>query len=249
MRDEAAVGPGREALARGARGQADAQEREGRRRRRHGAIVSGACGGGVEQTRRGRRRAAPRTRPRTSAPRRGSPARASQPRSRSALELRARSRRPRRSCRGRGCRRCRRSRSTIARVVLLGAEAVDERAVDLDARRPGSRLQVGERRVAGAEVVEQHADAERAAAARGSSTARRRPSSSTLSVISRPSVPGSRPQRSSASRDLGEELGPGELAAGDVDGDAEVGGVREARAPVRRPGGRPARAPSARAAR
>src|SRR4051794_10644841 len=45
-------------------------------------------------------------------------------------------------------------------VVLLGAEPVDERAVDLD-RVDRDALQARERRVAGAEVVEQDANAAR----------------------------------------------------------------------------------------
>ncbi len=50
--------------------------------------------------------------------------------------------------------------SVIARVATVGAQAVDERAIDLD-RVERQAGQVGERRVAHAEVVEHEADAER----------------------------------------------------------------------------------------
>src|SRR4029079_10056411 len=110
-------------------------------------------------------------------------------------------------------------------VLVLGPEAVDEGAVDLD-RVDRDALQARERRVAGAEVVEQDADA---AGAKLLSRGARRGDVREQGALGDLEAEAPRLEAAALERalDLAEELGPGELAAGDVDGDAEVGGVRE----------------------
>src|SRR4051812_8310659 len=122
------------------------------------------------------------------------------------------------------------------RVVRLLAETVDERAVDLD-RVDRHALQARQRRVAGAEVVEQDADAERA-----ERLERRAGRGDVLEQHALGDLEAEAAGLEAAAREralhLGEELRAGELAARDVDGDAEVGGVREALAPGGDLGGR-----------
>src|SRR3954469_19712271 len=127
-------------------------------------------------------------------------------------------------------------RADDRRVVLLLAQPVDERAVDLD-RVDRHALQARQGRVAGAEVVEQDADAELAQALE-----RRARRGDVLEEDALGDLEAEAAGLEAAARErplhLAEELGPGELAARHVDGDAEVGGVREALAPGGDLGGR-----------
>ena len=106
------------------------------------------------------------------------------------------------------------------RPLLLDAERVDERAVDLQ-RVEGEAVEVGERGVAGAEVVEDEAHAELAERLQGRPVAVADSSTRTLSVISSRRWTGSRPVRARISRDRGGEVAVGDLAGGEVDRDVE----------------------------
>ena len=119
---------------------------------------------------------------------------------------------------------------TIAASPGSDAEAAHERAVDLH-RVDREPLQVAERRVAGAEVVDRELHAERAHAAITSMTASAS-SISTLSVISKHRLDGSHAGLRDHLGDAVGEIGLHELARREVDRDLErLADARAASAP------------------
>ena len=105
-------------------------------------------------------------------------------------------------------------------VVGVAVDAGDERAVDLE-HVEREALEVAERRVAGAEVVEHERSARAPGASRGRSPASRPPPSARVSVISSASVPARSPLRSAIAATWAGKQRVERLAPGDVDRHAE----------------------------
>ena len=128
--------------------------------------------------------------------------------------------------------------------VVVGvrvADPVDERAVDLE-RVDREVAQVGERREAGAEVVEREVRCRAPSARAGARRPRRGRSISCVSVISRIRLPGVMPAARAHSRMCSGSPGANSSAAGEVDADDHV---RRVAAPRAAPAGRRTRAPAA----
>ena len=115
-------------------------------------------------------------------------------------------------------------------VLRVDAEPADERSVDLD-RLDREPLQVGQRRVPGAEVVDGEVQAEVAQLAQRDRGG--------LDIAHQRRLGDLQPQRVGGEPALGQGLGDRslerrahQLAAADVDGDGEVGEARQPAAPL-----------------
>ena len=114
--------------------------------------------------------------------------------------------------------------------ALAGEQVLDEAAVDLELVEREA-LQIAQRRIAGAEIVERDADAERSAAQWSSFRVASLPSRKIDSVISTSSRPGASPLAASAPQDRLVERAAVELHRRDVDRDPDMlGPARRLRA-------------------